>query len=120
MVYVYNIAGGSGSQAPGGAGAARPRSARAAAAALAGAAPAPPPDALQLRRALASKLKTEVVDIANWYGTLTLTTDTPSLFQINITISDVLEFNFYTFGWCVWKKQHRFVIITLYLYCLLN
>lgn len=44
---------------------ARPRSARVAQAALAGATPAPPPDAMQLRRALASRLKTEVVDIAN-------------------------------------------------------
>ncbi|CAB3246019.1 unnamed protein product [Arctia plantaginis] len=44
---------------------ARPRSARVAQAALAGAPPPPPPDAMQLRRALASKLKTEVVDIAN-------------------------------------------------------
>ncbi|XP_046971513.1 cilia- and flagella-associated protein 36 [Vanessa cardui] len=42
---------------------ARPRSARIAQAALAGATPAPPPDAMQLRRALASKLKNEVVDI---------------------------------------------------------
>ncbi|KAG6452453.1 cilia- and flagella-associated protein 36 [Manduca sexta] len=41
---------------------ARPRSARAAAAVLAGVAPPPTPDAMQLRRALASKLKTEVVD----------------------------------------------------------
>ncbi|XP_053613262.1 cilia- and flagella-associated protein 36 [Plodia interpunctella] len=40
----------------------RPRSARVAQAALAGAPPPPPPDAMQLRRALASKLKTEVVD----------------------------------------------------------
>ncbi|CAG4986679.1 unnamed protein product [Colias eurytheme] len=40
----------------------RPKSARMAQAALAGSAPAPPPDAMQLRRALASKLKTEVVD----------------------------------------------------------
>ncbi|XP_047994739.1 cilia- and flagella-associated protein 36 [Leguminivora glycinivorella] len=40
----------------------RPRSARAAQAALAGAAPPPTPDAMQLRKALASKLKTEVVD----------------------------------------------------------
>lgn len=51
---------------PGGEGShskARPRSARAAAAALAGMpSPMPPPDAMQLRRALASKLKTEVVD----------------------------------------------------------
>ncbi|XP_026735275.1 cilia- and flagella-associated protein 36 [Trichoplusia ni] len=44
---------------------ARPRSARVAQAALAGVAPPPPPDAMQLRRALASKLKTEVVDITN-------------------------------------------------------
>lgn len=43
----------------------RPRSARVAQAALAGITQAPPPDAMQLRRALASKLKTEVVDIAN-------------------------------------------------------
>ncbi|XP_026489746.2 cilia- and flagella-associated protein 36 [Vanessa tameamea] len=42
---------------------ARPRSARVAQAALAGATPSPPPDAMQLRRALASKLKNEVVDI---------------------------------------------------------
>ncbi|CAH2244283.1 cilia- and flagella-associated protein 36 [Pararge aegeria] len=41
----------------------RPKSARTAQAALAGTAPPPPPDAMQLRRALASKLKTEVVDI---------------------------------------------------------
>ncbi|XP_034834252.1 cilia- and flagella-associated protein 36 isoform X1 [Maniola hyperantus] len=41
----------------------RPKSARAAQAALAGTTPPPPPDAMQLRRALASKLKTEVVDI---------------------------------------------------------
>ncbi|CAH0728404.1 unnamed protein product, partial [Brenthis ino] len=41
----------------------RPRSARIAQAALAGTTLAPPPDAIQLRRALASKLKTEVVDI---------------------------------------------------------
>ncbi|KAL4715963.1 hypothetical protein ACJJTC_013263 [Scirpophaga incertulas] len=40
----------------------RPRSARVAHAALAGSAPPPTPDAMQLRRALASKLKTEVVD----------------------------------------------------------
>ncbi|KAJ0173689.1 hypothetical protein K1T71_010838 [Dendrolimus kikuchii] len=40
----------------------RPRSARVAHAALAGTAPLPPPDAMQLRRALASKLKSEVVD----------------------------------------------------------
>ncbi|XP_075983260.1 cilia- and flagella-associated protein 36 [Anticarsia gemmatalis] len=53
--------GGEGSQST----AARPRSARVAHAALAGAPPLPPPDAMQLRRALASKLKTEVVDIAN-------------------------------------------------------
>ncbi|KAF9414052.1 hypothetical protein HW555_007930 [Spodoptera exigua] len=44
---------------------ARPRSARVAQAALAGVTPPPPPDAMQLRRALASKLKTEVVDISN-------------------------------------------------------
>ncbi|XP_059053437.1 cilia- and flagella-associated protein 36 [Achroia grisella] len=42
--------------------AARPKSARVAQAALAGAPPPPPPDAMQLRRALASKLKSEVVD----------------------------------------------------------
>ncbi|XP_050354213.1 cilia- and flagella-associated protein 36 [Nymphalis io] len=42
---------------------ARPRSARVAQAALAGSTPSPPPDAMQLRRALASKLKNEVVDI---------------------------------------------------------
>ncbi|XP_047034032.1 cilia- and flagella-associated protein 36 isoform X1 [Helicoverpa zea] len=53
--------GGEGSQGNG----ARPRSARVAQAALAGVTPTPPPDAMQLRRALASKLKTEVVDIAN-------------------------------------------------------
>ncbi|XP_023939986.2 cilia- and flagella-associated protein 36 [Bicyclus anynana] len=41
----------------------RPKSARAAQAVLSGTAPPPPPDAMQLRRALASKLKTEVVDI---------------------------------------------------------
>ncbi|XP_048486377.1 cilia- and flagella-associated protein 36 [Plutella xylostella] len=41
---------------------ARPRSARVAAAALAGSAPRPPPDAMSLRRALATQLKTEVVD----------------------------------------------------------
>ncbi|XP_026760764.2 cilia- and flagella-associated protein 36 isoform X1 [Galleria mellonella] len=40
----------------------RPKSARVAQAALAGATPPPPPDAMQLRRALASKLKSEVVD----------------------------------------------------------
>ncbi|CAH0400443.1 unnamed protein product [Chilo suppressalis] len=40
----------------------RPRSARVAQAALAGTPPPPTPDAMQLRRALASKLKTEVVD----------------------------------------------------------
>ncbi|CAG9789237.1 unnamed protein product [Diatraea saccharalis] len=40
----------------------RPRSARVAQAALAGSPPPPTPDAMQLRRALASKLKTEVVD----------------------------------------------------------
>ncbi|XP_013183465.1 cilia- and flagella-associated protein 36 [Amyelois transitella] len=40
----------------------RPRSARVAQAALKGSAPPPPPDAMQLRKALASKLKTEVVD----------------------------------------------------------
>ncbi|KAJ2938750.1 hypothetical protein O0L34_g3366 [Tuta absoluta] len=44
---------------------ARPRSAKVAQAALKGAAPPPPPDAMQLRRALASKLKTEVVDSTN-------------------------------------------------------
>ncbi|XP_063627893.1 cilia- and flagella-associated protein 36 [Cydia splendana] len=43
-------------------GLARPRSARVAQAALAGAPPPPTPDAMQLRKALASKLKTEVVD----------------------------------------------------------
>ncbi|XP_028176229.1 cilia- and flagella-associated protein 36 [Ostrinia furnacalis] len=40
----------------------RPKSARVAHAALAGTPPPPAPDAMQLRRALASKLKTEVVD----------------------------------------------------------
>ncbi|KPI92371.1 Coiled-coil domain-containing protein 104 [Papilio xuthus] len=43
----------------------RPCSARAAQAALKGSTPQPPPDAMQLRRALASKLKAEVVDIHN-------------------------------------------------------
>ncbi|KPJ18129.1 Coiled-coil domain-containing protein 104 [Papilio machaon] len=43
----------------------RPRSARAAQAALKGSMSQPPPDAMQLRRALASKLKAEVVDIHN-------------------------------------------------------
>ncbi|CAH2094639.1 unnamed protein product [Euphydryas editha] len=43
----------------------RPRSARVAQAALAGSTPPPPPDAIQLRKALASKLKTEVVDNKN-------------------------------------------------------
>ncbi|XP_068619281.1 cilia- and flagella-associated protein 36 [Battus philenor] len=43
----------------------RPRSARMAQAALRGATPQPPPDAMQLRRALASKLKAEVVDTQN-------------------------------------------------------
>lgn len=55
------VLGGEGSQGS----VARPRSARVAQAALAGVAPPPPPDAMQLRRALASKLKTEVVDITN-------------------------------------------------------
>ncbi|XP_012545281.2 cilia- and flagella-associated protein 36 [Bombyx mori] len=41
----------------------RPRSARVAQEALAGATPEPTADAMQLRRALASKLKTEVVDM---------------------------------------------------------
>ncbi|XP_041968904.1 cilia- and flagella-associated protein 36 [Aricia agestis] len=40
----------------------RPKSSHAARAVLKGNAPAPPPDAMQLRRALASKLKAEVVD----------------------------------------------------------
>ncbi|XP_022121308.2 cilia- and flagella-associated protein 36 [Pieris rapae] len=40
----------------------RPKSARMAQAALSGSAPAPSPDAMQLRRALATKLKTEVVE----------------------------------------------------------
>ncbi|XP_049877475.1 cilia- and flagella-associated protein 36 isoform X2 [Pectinophora gossypiella] len=40
----------------------RPRSAKVAQAALKGTPPPPPPDAMQLRRALASKLKTEVVE----------------------------------------------------------
>ncbi|XP_072929970.1 cilia- and flagella-associated protein 36 isoform X2 [Epargyreus clarus] len=40
----------------------RPRSARVAQAVLKGSAPAPPSDAMQLRRALASKLKSEVVE----------------------------------------------------------
>ncbi|CAH2045572.1 unnamed protein product, partial [Iphiclides podalirius] len=43
----------------------RPRSARMAQAALQGKTPQPPPDAMQLRRALASKLKAEVVDMQN-------------------------------------------------------
>lgn len=43
----------------------RPRSARVAQAALAGSPPLPSPDAMQLRRALASRLKTEVVDTTN-------------------------------------------------------
>ncbi|KAM3962445.1 cilia- and flagella-associated protein 36 [Aphomia sociella] len=49
--------GGEGSQVS----APRPKSARVAKAALAGSPPPPPPDAMQLRRALASKLKSEVV-----------------------------------------------------------
>ncbi|XP_073950518.1 uncharacterized protein isoform X1 [Choristoneura fumiferana] len=44
---------------------ARPRSAKVAQAALAGAPPPPSPDAMQLRKALASKLKTEVVDVTH-------------------------------------------------------
>lgn len=40
----------------------RPRSAKVAKAALEGSTPPPPPDAMQLRRALASKLRAEVVD----------------------------------------------------------
>ncbi|CAK1583565.1 unnamed protein product [Parnassius mnemosyne] len=43
----------------------RPRSARMAQAALAGTTPRPPPDAMSLRRALATKLKAEVVDTHN-------------------------------------------------------
>ncbi|CAG4953521.1 unnamed protein product [Parnassius apollo] len=43
----------------------RPRSARMAQAALAGNTPPPPPDAMSLRKALATKLKAEVVDIHN-------------------------------------------------------
>lgn len=42
----------------------RPSSARVAKAALAGSTPKPTADAMQLRRALASKLKSEVVDTA--------------------------------------------------------
>ncbi|XP_026314975.1 cilia- and flagella-associated protein 36 isoform X2 [Hyposmocoma kahamanoa] len=55
---VQESGGGEGSQTS----AARPCSAKVAQAALKGAPPPPPPDAMQLRRALASKLKTEVVD----------------------------------------------------------
>lgn len=41
---------------------ARPKSAKVAQAALAGAVPPPPPDSMQLRKALASRLKSEVVN----------------------------------------------------------